>query len=129
MAEVERSVAAGNEAIRCELVTSRALDWGRSDNGMRTDRQVQHLEVSTRYRRPATNGRRRLAPTARRGRRILCQDRDNAGQYYNIVFFDSYESAMENSNLPVTQEFSQKMMALADGPPTFVNLDVLDERD
>lgn len=62
-------------------------------------------------------------------RRVLCQDRDNAGRFFNIVFFDSYEDAMENSNLPVTQEFSAKMMALADGAPTFYNLDVLEEHE
>lgn len=61
-------------------------------------------------------------------RRVLCRDRDSEGQYLNIVFFDSYEEAMENSNLPVTQEFSQKMMALADGDPTFYNLEVVEER-
>jgi hypothetical protein len=44
------------------------------------------------------------------------------------VFFDSYESAMENSNLPVTQEFAQRMMALSDGPPSFFNLDVVEDR-
>jgi hypothetical protein len=61
-------------------------------------------------------------------RRVMCQDRDNPGRYVNIVFFDSYEEAMQNSNLPVTQEFSQKMMALADGAPSFYNLDVVEER-
>ena len=60
-------------------------------------------------------------------RRVLCQDRDNPGRYFNIVFFDSYESAMENSNLPVTAEFSKRMMALGDGPPTFYNLDDVDD--
>ena len=65
----------------------------------------------------------------RKARRVvLCEDRDNRGRYFNIVFFDSYESAMENSQLPATQEFSQKMMALGDGPPTFYNLNVLDDR-
>ncbi len=64
--------------------------------------------------------------TARR--RVLCKDRDNDDRYLNIVFFDSYEAAMENSNMPVTQEFSQKMMALTDGQPTFYNLDVVDDR-
>lgn len=64
--------------------------------------------------------------TARR--RILCQDRDNPDRYVNIVFFDSYESAMENSDKPATQEFSKKMMALVDGAPTFHNLDVLEDR-
>ena len=61
-------------------------------------------------------------------RRVMCSDRDNQGRYLNIVFFDSYEDAMENSNLPVTSEYSQRMMALADGPPTFYNLDVVDDR-
>jgi hypothetical protein len=61
-------------------------------------------------------------------RRVLCNDRDNAGRYFNIVFFDSYEDAMENSNHPLTQQFSQRMMALADGAPTFYNLDVVDDQ-
>ena len=65
--------------------------------------------------------------TARRG--VLCEDRDNAGRYVQVVFFDSYESAMKNSELPFTQEFAAKMGALADGPPTFSNLDVLEDRD
>jgi hypothetical protein len=60
-------------------------------------------------------------------RRVMCEDRDNAGRYFNIVFFDSFDDAMENSNLPVTQDFSQRMMALSDGPPTFYNLDVIDD--
>jgi hypothetical protein len=64
--------------------------------------------------------------TARRV--VLCADRDNPGHYLNIVFFESYEEAMKNSELPVTQEMSKKMMALGDGPPIFYNLDVLDDR-
>ena len=40
----------------------------------------------------------------------------------------SYEAAMENSASPVTQEYAGKMMALGEGPPTFYNLDVLDDR-
>jgi hypothetical protein len=61
-------------------------------------------------------------------RRALCRDRDSADSYFNIVFFDSYEAAMENSQHPVTQEFSTKLMALGDGEPTFYNLDIIDER-
>lgn len=64
--------------------------------------------------------------TARR--RILCQDRDHAGRYVNIVFFDSYESAMQNSDNPATQDFSKRMADLLDGPPTFHNLDVVDDQ-
>jgi hypothetical protein len=65
---------------------------------------------------------------AKARRRVLCQDRDNPGRFFNVVFFDSYDDAMQNSQLPVTQEFSQKMMALGDGPPTFYNLDVIEEQ-
>jgi hypothetical protein len=67
------------------------------------------------------------ASTSTARRRVLCADRDNAGRYFNIVFFDSYEEAMQNSDLPVTQEFSQRLMSLADGPPTFYNLDVVQD--
>jgi len=65
--------------------------------------------------------------TAQRG--ILCADRDNAGRYLQIVFFDSFADAERNSNLPVTQEFAGKLMALGNGEPTFYNLDVLEDLD
>jgi hypothetical protein len=64
--------------------------------------------------------------TARRV--VMGKDRDNEGQYFTFAFFDSYESAMENSNNPTTQEFAQRMMSLGDGPPTFFNVDVIDDR-
>ena len=70
----------------------------------------------------ATEGKRKA------GRRVLCQDRDQPGRYFNIVFFNSYEEAMQNSSLPETDTFSKKMMGLADGSPTFYNLDVKDDR-
>ncbi len=69
--------------------------------------------------RAKTDGRR----TATRG--ILAADRDNSGTYLNIVFFPSYEDAMKNSEMPETQELAGKMMALGDGPPRFLNLDVI----
>jgi len=62
-------------------------------------------------------------------RRILCQDRDQPGRYFNIVFFDSYESAMENSAMSETDAFSKKLMTFADGHPSFYNLDVVDDRE
>ena len=64
--------------------------------------------------------------TARRS--ILCEDRNQPGRYLQIVFFDSYESAMENSGRPVTQEFAARMQAIASGAPTFFDLDVVDDR-
>ncbi len=62
-------------------------------------------------------------------RRVLCQDRDHDGRYVNIVFFDSYEEAMENSALPETDRFSKQLMSFTDGPPTFYNLDVVDDQE
>lgn len=60
-------------------------------------------------------------------RTIVCQDRDNPRRFTVAVFFESYESAMENSNLPETQAFSQKLAGLVDGPVKFSNLDVLSD--
>ena len=53
-------------------------------------------------------------------------DRDNPNSYVNIVEFESYEAAMENSNRPETSEFAAKMAALCDSPPSFYNLDVVE---
>ena len=66
----------------------------------------------------------REAGTALRG--TVCADRDRPNHYFTVVEFDSYESAMENSNRPETTEFASKMMALCDGAPVFRNLDVLE---
>ena len=63
------------------------------------------------------------APTFRRI--MATADRDSPGTYLTIVEFDSYDSAMENSNRPETSEFAAKMAALCDGPPVFRNLDLM----
>jgi hypothetical protein len=60
-------------------------------------------------------------------RSILTRDRNDPDHYQVIVFFDSYESAVENSNLPETQEIAQKLAALADST-AFHDLDVLEDR-
>jgi quinol monooxygenase YgiN len=70
--------------------------------------------------------RARGVTTARRA--LVCEDRDNPGHYFQVVFFDSYESAMKNSELPATQEVAGKMAELVDEPPAFYNLDVIDDR-
>jgi len=56
-------------------------------------------------------------------------NRDNPGRYFNIVFFESYEAAIENSAMPETDALSRKMMSFAEGPPTFYNLNVIDDRE
>jgi quinol monooxygenase YgiN len=70
----------------------------------------------------ATEGKR----TARRA--LVARDRNHPGRYFTIVFFDSYESAMENSRLPETQAFADRLGALTDGPATFHDLDIIDDR-
>ena len=62
-------------------------------------------------------------------RAILAKDRDKDGHYFNIVFFDDYESAMKNSEMPETQELAGRLMGLSKGAPTFFNLDVVYDED
>lgn len=70
----------------------------------------------------ATEGKR----TARR--QLLTRDRNNPDRYLALVFFDSYESAMENSNLPETQAIAEKYRA-ATKETTFHDLDVLSDQE
>jgi quinol monooxygenase YgiN len=57
-------------------------------------------------------------------RAMVCRDRDNAGQFMTIVEFPSYEAAMKNNDLPETAALAGEMQKLAEGPPTFYNLDL-----
>lgn len=59
----------------------------------------------------------------------LTADRDRPGYYLNVVEFESYEAAMDNSNRPETSEFAARMAELCDGPPKFYNLDVVQTWD
>jgi len=61
--------------------------------------------------------------------RMLARDRNDPDRYYALVFFDSYESAMKNSDLPETQAAAKAYAQLSDSPPQFRNLDVIDEFD
>jgi len=70
----------------------------------------------------ATEGKRTLQ------RSIITRDRNNPDRYLILAFFDSYESAMKNSNLPETAAFAAKQMALLDAPPNFFDLEVVEER-
>ena len=69
----------------------------------------------------ATDGKR----SARR--QIVTRDRKNPEHYQMLVFFDSYESAMENSKLPETQAFAQRYATFTNGV-TFHDLDVVSDR-
>jgi hypothetical protein len=71
--------------------------------------------------RAATEGKRTLR------REIIAQDRNDPSHYLFIAFFDSYESAQENSALPETQASAERFAELSEGL-TFVDLEVIDER-
>jgi quinol monooxygenase YgiN len=64
--------------------------------------------------------------TARRSR--IGRDRNDPDQYYMMVFFDSYESAMVNSELPETQAVAKTFAELTDAPPVFHDLDIVEDR-
>ena len=72
--------------------------------------------------RQATEGQR----TARR--ELLARDHSDPDRYFAIVFFDSYESAMENSSLPETQAAAEQYQKVTSGQPVFYDLDILEDR-
>ena len=78
---------------------------------LRTDRP-EDLMAFDREWEQATEGTR----TSRRS--IVTRDRDDPRRHLVLVFFDSYESAMENSKLPETQAFAERYAAAVDGPIT-----------
>lgn len=55
---------------------------------------------------------------------MLGQDKDKPSHYVDIVEFPSYEKAMENNELPETQQIADQVRALCTGEPRFVNLEV-----
>lgn len=56
---------------------------------------------------------------------LIGKDRDAQTHYVDLVEFPSYEEAMRNSQLPETDRMFQEMVALCDGMPKFMNLDVV----
>jgi hypothetical protein len=70
----------------------------------------------------ATEGKRTVR------RELLARDRSDPGRCFAVVFFDSFESAMENSELPETQAAAQQYAKMSDGPPVFYDLEVVEDR-
>jgi hypothetical protein len=60
-------------------------------------------------------------------RRLLLRDRDDQQRYVEIVFFDSYEDAMHNSNLPATGALSTVFAELSEDGFSFQNLELLED--
>ena len=86
----------------------------------RTDRP-EDLAALDREWEEATEGKRTLR------RSIVARDRNDPARHVMIAFFDSYESAMENSKLPETQAIAERYAA-AVGLVSFQDLDVIDDR-
>ena len=87
---------------------------------MRTENIDEIMKLDEQWEK-ATEGKRTLR------RSIVGRDRNDSDRHVIIAFFDDYESAMENSKLPETQEFATKQTALAD-TVQFIDLDVVDDR-
>jgi hypothetical protein len=71
--------------------------------------------------RRATEGKRTVR------RQIVTRDRSDPGRCFALVFFDSYESAMENSGLPETRAAAEQYAKISAGPPIFYDLDVIED--
>jgi quinol monooxygenase YgiN len=84
--------------------------------------KADEIQAMNRQWEQATEGKRTLR------RSILTRDRNDPTRHLVVAFFDSYESAMENSELPETQEFAKRYNALLDEPMTFHDLDVIEDR-
>jgi quinol monooxygenase YgiN len=89
---------------------------------------VQVIQIRTsrvqEIRRLVAEMRAENEPGAVRG--TVTADRDRPGYYFNIVEFDSYEAAMQNSTRPDVSAYAARLAALCDEPPRFYNLDVLE---
>ena len=72
--------------------------------------------------RQATEGKRTVR------RELLARDHSDPSRYFAVAFFDSNESAMENSSLPETRAAAALHMRTSEGPPVFYNLDILEDR-
>lgn len=86
----------------------------------RTTRYTEMQALDTDW-ESATAGKRTLR------RQVVTRDRQDPDRYGVFCFFDSYAAAMENSNLAETTAGAEAYAALMDGPPTFADLDVLED--
>lgn len=87
-----------------------------------TTRQDEVRRVTEEW-ESATSGKR----TARRV--VMSTRHDQPDRYCVLVFFDSYDAAMENSRLPETDQFATRLRELVDGEVSFLDLDVVEDRE
>ena len=85
---------------------------------LRSDR-FDDLEAAHDECRAATEGQRTVV------REMVCEDRDNPGEYWMIVEFPDADAAARNNDLEATGRIAQRLAELASSGPEFVNLDLL----
>jgi hypothetical protein len=88
---------------------------------LHTARFDELLALETEWRN-ATEGKRTLR------RSVIARDHNDPDHVVVLAFFDSHESAMQNSKLPETNEFGQKQAKLLDSPATYTDLDIIEEK-
>ena len=86
-----------------------------------TDKMEELMKLDDEW-MAATEGKRTLT------RSVVGVDRNDPTHFVVLAFFDSYEAAMKNSSLPETSDFAEKQTKLMTSPPTFIDLDIVDER-
>lgn len=60
---------------------------------------------------------------------VLGRQHDDSGHCVEIVFFDSWDDAARNDELPATQDYAEQIRGLIDGEPRYLDVDVVsDER-
>lgn len=60
-------------------------------------------------------------------RSITLKNQRDPGEFYSLVIFESEEKARERERSPEQQEVVQRIQAFMDGPPEFVDLNVVEE--
>jgi quinol monooxygenase YgiN len=80
--------------------------------------RIEELEAAHDDWRRATEGERTTT------RELTCVNRDVPGEYWIVVEFPDHDAAMRNNELPATKAIAEKMWALCDRPPEFIDLDV-----
>jgi len=87
---------------------------------LKTTRIDEVRKIDEEWRR-ATAGRSTLL------RERIFADRNQPNTYVAVCEFASYEDAVVNSELPETTECAAALAALCDEPPTFTDLDFVEE--
>ncbi len=88
---------------------------------IRTDRAEEVLALDREWEQ-ATEGKRTLR------RSIVTRDRTDPRRHLVLAFFDSHESAMQNSELPETQAFAERLRQVVDPEILFHDLEVIEDR-